>query len=120
MTYLCLVYFEPERMEGLSRSEKIALDRNSVAYDGELSRSGHYIVSHALQPVSSAKTVRVRRGKASQVDGPFAETKELLGGFILINAANMNEAVEIAAKIPMAEMGSIEVRPVMKIDPEAH
>ena len=120
MTYLCLVYFEPKRMEGLSRSEKVTLDRNSVAYDGELSRSGRYIVSHALQPVNTAKTVRVRRGKASQVDGPFAETKEHLGGFILINAANMNEAVEIAAKIPMAEMGSIEVRPVMKIEPEAH
>jgi hypothetical protein len=58
MTYLCLVYFEPERMEGLSHSEKVTLDRNSVAYDGDLSRSGHYIVSHALQPVSTAKTVR--------------------------------------------------------------
>jgi len=119
MTYLCLVYFEPERMEGLSHSEKVTLDRNSVAYDGDLSRSGHYIVSHALQPVSTGKTVRVRRGKVSQVDGPFAETREHLGGFILINAADMNEAVEIAAKIPMAEMGSIEVRPVMKIDPDA-
>ena len=120
MTYLCLVYFEPQRMQELTRTEKVALDRNSVAYDDELSRSGNYIVSHALQPVTTAKTVRVRRGKASQVDGPFAETKEHLGGFILINAENMNQAVEIAAKIPMAEMGSIEVRPVMKIEPEAH
>lgn len=120
MTFLCLVYFEPKRMEDLSHSERVTLDRDSVAYDGELGRSGHYIVSHALQPVRTAKTVRVRRGKVSQVDGPFAETKEHLGGFILINAANMNEAVEIAAKIPMAEMGSIEVRPVMKIDSDAH
>ena len=120
MTYLCLVYFEPKTMEGLSRSERTALDRDSVAYDGKLSRSGHYIVSHALQPVRTAKTVRVRRGKASQVDGPFAETKEHLGGFILINAANMDEALELAAKIPMAKMGSIEVRPVMKIYPDAH
>jgi hypothetical protein len=71
-------------------------------------------VSHALQPVSTAKTVRIRHGKASQVDGPFAETKEHLGGFILINAANMNDAVEIASKIPMAKLDSIEVRPVMK------
>ena len=120
MTYLCLVYFEPKTMEGLSRREKVTLDRDSVAYDGELGRSGHYIVSHALQPVSTAKTVRVRRGKASQVDGPFAETREHLGGFILINAANMNEAVALASKIPMAKMGSIEVRPVLKIDPDAH
>ena len=76
-------------------------------------------MSHALQPVSTAKTVRVRRGRASQVDGPFAETKEHLGGFILIKASNMNEALEVAAKIPMAKIGSIEVRPVMKIDPGA-
>ena len=119
MTYLCLVYFEPKTMEGLSRGERIALDRDSIAYDGELGRSGHYIVSHALQPVGTARTVRVRKGKASQIDGPFVETKEHLGGFILINAADMNEAVEIAGKIPMAKMGSIEVRPVMKIDPDA-
>src|SRR6516162_4772725 len=120
MTYLCLVYFEPKRMEGLSRSERVTLDRDSVAYDDELSRSGHYIVSHALQPVGTAKTVRVRRGKASQVDGPFAETKEHLGGCYMIMAAKTAEALEIASKIPMAKMGSIELPPVMKIYPDAH
>jgi len=120
MTYLCIVYFEPKTLEALSASEKSKLNRDSLAYDRELERSGHYIVANALQSVGTAKTVRVRRGKVSQTDGPFAETKEHLGGFILINAANMDEATEIAAKAPMATMGSIEVRPIMKIDPDAH
>ncbi len=118
MTYLCLVYFEPKALENLSPSEKAALDRNSLAYDQKLSRTGHFIVAQALQPVSAARTVRVRRGKVAQVDGPFAETKEHLGGFILINAANMDEAAELAANIPLAKLGSIEVRPIMTINPQ--
>ena len=118
MTYLCLVYFEPKALEDLSPGDKNALDRNSMAYDRELERSGNFIVAHALQPVRAAKTVRVRRGKVSQVDGPFAETKEHLGGFILINARDMDEATGIAAKIPLAKLGSIEVRPIMSIGPK--
>jgi len=114
MRYLCLVYFKPEALAALSPSEKATLDRDSMAYDRELSRSDHYVVAEALEPVRSARTVRVRRGKASAIDGPFAETKEHLGGFILIEAADMNEALEIAAGIPLAELGSIEVRPVMQ------
>ena len=116
MTYLCLVYFEPETLHKLSPSDKAELDRNSVAYDRELARSGHFITAHALQPVRAAKTVRVRGGEVTQFDGPFAETKEQLGGFILINAENMDEAIRIAAKIPLAKLGSIEVRPIMKIE----
>ncbi len=116
MRFVCLVYVQPGTLEALSPSEKASLDRDSVNYDKELGRSGHYIVSDALEPVSRARTVRVRRGKASVVDGPFAETKEQLGGFILVNAANMNEAVDIATKIPMAKHGTIEVRPVMTIE----
>jgi len=116
MTYLCLIYFEPSAMEALNKDEKKTLDRDSMAYDRELERSGHFIVANALQPVNTARTVRVRRGKISQTDGPFAETKEHLGGFILINAANMDEATEVASKIPMARIGTIEVRPIMKIE----
>ena len=115
MKFLCLVYFEPETLAALSPSEKAALDRDSMAYDDELRRSGHYIVSNALDPVRSARTIRVRRGKASATDGPFAETKEHLGGFILIEAADMNEALKIAEGIPLAKLGSIEVRPTMQI-----
>ncbi|MGD0117017.1 MAG: YciI family protein [Candidatus Binatus sp.] len=119
MKFLCLVYFEEGTLAALSPSEKVSLDRDSLAYDKELSRSGHYVVSDALASVRTARTVRVRRGKATTTDGPFAETKEHLGGFILINAANIDEAVELAAKIPMAQHGSIEVRPVITIGVES-
>ena len=115
MKFLCLVYFEPKDMAALSQSEKVKLDRDSMAYDKELDRNGHFIVANALAPINTARTVRVRHRKASATDGPFAETKEQLGGFILINAANMDEAVEIAAGIPLAKLGSIEVRPIMQI-----
>ena len=114
MRFLCMVYFEPETFAALSPSEKATVDRDSMAYDKELGKSGHYVVAEALEPVRTARTVRVRQGKASTTDGPFAETKEHLGGFILIEAADMNEALEIAAGIPLAKLGSIEVRPIMR------
>jgi hypothetical protein len=120
MKFMCLVYFEPDAMAALSPAEKSLLDRDSIAYDKELERRGNYIVSNALQSVSTARTIRVRRGKSSAVDGPFAETKEHLGGFIYVDAADMNQAVEIASGIPMAKYGSIEVRPVMKIGPDTN
>lgn len=115
MRYLCAVYLEPKTMESLTPAEGTTLDRDSIAYDEELRRSGHYIVSDALQRASTARTLRVRKGKLSVMDGPFAETKEQLGGFILIEARDMDEAVELASKIPMAQRGSIEVRPIMQI-----
>jgi hypothetical protein len=119
MKYLCLVYFEPATMAALSPSEGATLDRDSIAYDKDLARAGHYIVSDALKPTTSARTVRVRRGKTIKTDGPFAETKEVLGGFILINASSMDEAVDLAAKIPTAKHGAIEVRPIMQITANA-
>ena len=112
MRYLCLVYFEQKTLDALSESEGAALTRESLAYNEELRKDGHYIVSNALQPVSAATTIRVRSDKMSMTEGPFAETKEHLGGFILVEARDLNEAVQIAAKIPMARLGSIEVRPV--------
>jgi len=86
-----------------------------VRYDAEIRASGHCIASEALQPVSTATTVRVRGGKLSVTDGPFAETKEQLAGFYLVEARDLNEAIQIAAKIPPAEVGCIEVRPVRPI-----
>ena len=115
MRFLCLVCFEPQTLAGLSPTEKAALNRNSLAYNDELSRNNQYIAAEALEPVRSARTVRVRHGKTSVTDGPFAEAKEHVGGFILVEAANMNQALEIAAGIPLAKLGSIEVRPIMKI-----
>ncbi len=115
MRYLCAVYLELKNMEMLSLAEGTTLDRDSIAYDEELRGGGHYIASDALQLANTARTLRVRNGKLSVTDGPFAETKEQLGGFILIEARDMDEAVELASKIPMAKHGSIEVRPVMEI-----
>ena len=115
MKFLCLVYFKPETLDALSPSEKATLARDSMDYDDELSERNCYITSQALEPVRNARTVRVRRGKASVTDGPFAETKEVVGGFILIDAAGMDEALEIAAGIPLAKLGSIEVWPVMEM-----
>jgi hypothetical protein len=115
MKFLCAVFLEPNALQGLSPSELEKLNRDSVAYDGELARKGHYVASSALQP-STVKTVRHRHGKALVIDGPFAETKEVLGGFILIEARALDEAVRIAENIPVGRFGSIEVRPEMKID----
>jgi hypothetical protein len=110
-----LVYFEPETLAALSPDEKATLNRNSLAYNDELLGKSQYISAEALEPVDRARTVRVRRGKMSVTDGPFAETKEVVGGFILIEAAGMDEALEIAAGIPLAKLGGIEVRPILQI-----
>lgn len=92
MKYLCLVHFEAEVLAALSPSEDAALTRESLAYDVELERRGHLIVAHALQPISSATTIRVRDGKMSATDGPFAETKEMLGGFVLRRATSTRQS----------------------------
>jgi hypothetical protein len=115
MRYLCLVYAEPHIFERMSEEEKKTLDRDSLAYDRKLERSGHFIHAHALQSVEQAMTLRVRDNKMSSTDGPFAETKEHLGGFILIEALDMDEAMRVASGIPMAKYGSIEVRPIYTI-----
>jgi hypothetical protein len=111
MKYLCLVYVEPQAMVRLSAEERAALDRDSLRYDETLQARGHYVLAAALRSVATAKTVRNRDGAVSTTDGPFAETKEVLGGFIFIEARDMDEAVAIAGDIPMARYGSIEVRP---------
>jgi hypothetical protein len=116
MKYLCLIYFAQYVFDALSESDHAALTRESLEYDDQLRRQGHYIASSALQPVRAATTVRVRGDKISMTDGPFAETKEILGGFIFIGARDLNEALRIAGKIPMARLGSIEVRPVQNFD----
>ena len=115
MKYLCLVYAEPGFYGRLSPQEQAALDRDSLAYDRRLEASGHFIAASALQPVATASTIRVRGGKVMMTDGPFAETKEVLCGFIFIEAADMAEARKLAEGIPMARHGSIEVRPELDI-----
>ena len=103
-------------MKHLSAGELANLNRDSVDYDKALAKTGHYIASSALQPAQTAKTIRRRSGKAVVTDGPYAESKEVLGGFILIEARDMGEAVRVAEKIPVGKFASIEVRPEMKID----
>ena len=115
MKYLCLVYFEPGALAGLSPEEHAALDRESVAYDEELARRGHFIAASALQEAATATTIRRRTGKPLITDGPFAETKEVLGGFIFIEARDKDEAIEIASHIPVGRYASVEVRPELDI-----
>ncbi len=108
MKYLCLVYGEEDKLRQMD-------DDECMAYDASMRESAMCFASEALQPVRTAKTVRVRHGKISIVDGPFAETKEQLAGFYLVEAKDDAEAVAIAAKIPPAEVGCIEVRPVREL-----
>lgn len=115
MKYVCLVYFEPVIFDRMSEAEKKTLDRDSLAYDEGLQRSGKLIHAEALQSPKNAVTIRVRNSEVSSTDGPFAETREELGGFILVEAEDMDEAKRIASGIPLAKYGSIEVRPIYDI-----
>ena len=110
MKYLCLVYLEQQKLHAVA-------DRECLACGDGLRSSGVLIAAEPLHPVETATTVRVRNGKLSVTDGPFAETKEQLSGFYLIEARDLNEAIQVAAKIPPAREGSIEVRPVRELDP---
>lgn len=112
MKYLCLIYDEEKKLAGLSKSEFDALMGEYFAFTDAIRKSGHYLAGEDLKPVRTATTVRIRNGKVSTTDGPFAETKEQLGGFYLINAKDLDEAIQIASRIPSARLGSIEVRPV--------
>jgi hypothetical protein len=115
MKYLLMCCTEEKKLAALSKSECDALMDETQAYIEALRKNGHYIASERLQPVETATMVRVRNGKLSTTDGPFAETKEQFGGFWLIDARDLNEAIHVASKFPSARIGSIEVRPVMEL-----
>lgn len=108
MKYLCLVYMEERNLHAVP-------DRECVACGDTLRRSGQLLAAEALQPIETATTVRIRHGKMSVTDGPFAETKEQLAGFYLIEARDLNDAIQVAARIPPARAGSVEVRPVREL-----
>ncbi len=110
MKYACLVYLEASKLRAVADSECVA------SAEG-FQKSGIFLGGQALQSIDTAKTVRIRNGKVSITDGPFAETKELLAGFYLLEATDMDEATELASRIPPAREGSIEVRPVRELDP---
>jgi len=119
MKYLCMVIVDEEKLHALSESELQALDDESLAHDATLRQGGHLIAAQALQSVTTATTVRVRNGKVSLTDGPFAETNEQMGGFILIEANDLNEAIRLASQIPVIRYGAVEVRPVKELVPSS-
>ena len=116
MRYMCLIYDNEQTWAKMPKPEADAVMGEYFAFTEDIRNSGHYQAGEALQAVSTATTVRVRDGKLSTTDGPFAETKEYLGGFYLINARDLNEAIQIASRIPSARFGSVEVRPVVEFN----
>jgi hypothetical protein len=112
MKYLCMVFYDEKNLNALSAAELQTLDDESLAYDETLRKRGHLIAAQALESVQAATTVRVRNGKVSVTDGPFAETNEQIRGFILIEAHDLNEAIQLAAKMPPIRLGGVEVRPI--------
>ena len=115
MQYLCLVHLDGAKLAGLTPEEAKELDRASIEYDAELERAGHYVASAALQDPKTGAIVRPSGAEFSVTDGPFVEIKEHVGGFILIEARDLNEAISVAAKIPVAQFGAVEVRPTLSL-----
>ncbi|MBI2429608.1 MAG: YciI family protein [Ignavibacteriales bacterium] len=112
MKYICLAYEEESMLNALSKDEWDVLRKETLDYVDKLKNGGYLIAAEPLQSVNNAASVRVRNGKISVTDGPFAETKETLGGFFLIEAKDLNDAIKIASKWPSARLGTIEVRPI--------
>ena len=115
MRFMFMIYHDEREMDALPKDESQRLIDSALEYDEKIKQSGHYIVSNALQSSGTARTIRVRGGKVSTTDGPFAETKEQLGGFFLIEARDIEEACEVASRFPPARIGVIEVRPVREL-----
>ncbi len=112
MKYLCLIYHDENSWAALPDDEVEAMMTEFRAFGESIRKSGHFLAGHQLAPARAAATVRVRNGRMSATDGPYAETKEQLGGYYLIEAADLNDAMQIASRIPSARVGSVEVRPL--------
>ena len=113
MKYLCLIYENEQNWSHYTKNQGDSMMAEYGTFTEDIQKSGHMIGGEALQPTQTATTVRVRNGKVSTTDGPFAETKEQLGGYYLVEAKDLNDAIQVAARIPGAKTGSVEVRPVM-------
>ena len=116
MKYLCLIYSDESIFPTLAKSEEEKMMLEYRAFGESAKASGHLLAGHRLHNVDSATTIRVRNGKMSTTDGPFAETKEQLGGFYLIEAKDLNDAIQVAARIPAVRDGSVEVRPILEFN----
>jgi hypothetical protein len=112
MRYLVMIHLNEEQLGAMPKEEMDALIAAHLAYDETLQRSGHFVIAQALQNADASTIVRVRGGKVATTDGPFIETKEQLSGFYLIDAKDLNDAIQVAGKIPSAPLGSIEIRPI--------
>jgi hypothetical protein len=115
MKFLCIVYHSEKRLNAMSEAEQQALTDEALDYDETLRKTGHYVHSNALDLVDQAKTLRLKKGKVVVTDGPYVETKEQVGGYILIEAKDQKEAIVLASKIPPMRTGGIEVRPVLEL-----
>ena len=119
MKYLLLIYETEKSMTGLSEAEQGKIFQEYMDYTSRIHKNGNYIAGEALQPIATATTVRVKNGKTLATDGPFAETREQLAGFYMVEAKDLDEAIALAAGIPASRTGSIEVRPIMPTPPPA-
>ena len=117
MRFLCMVCYEQKALDNLSKAEFDALVAEALAYDEVLRDGGHYLCSGPLQSVETASTLRIKSGKVTAIDGPFTETKEHVGGFIVIEARDLDEAIRLASKVPPLRLGCIEVRPIRELEP---
>ena len=113
MQYICLIYGDEQSFQGMGDEDRNQVMADYMAFTESIGKSGNLVAGDALQPTTTATTVRVRNGETLVTDGPFAETKEQLGGYYVIDANDADEALAIAARIPGAQHGSIEVRPVV-------
>ena len=119
MKYLLLIYENEGNWAGLSEAEQGQIFQEYMTYTGDIHKSGNYLGGEALQPIATATSVRVRDDKTLSTDGPFAETREQLGGYYLVEAQDLDEAIALAARIPAARTGTVEVRPIMPTPPPA-
>ncbi|MDP4537781.1 YciI family protein [Alkalimonas collagenimarina] len=118
MNYLALVYYQEQQIDAMTEQEWHDLNQQCIRCVEGLSESGHFLAGQALQPTRQATTIRVRDGETLVTDGPFAETKEQLAGFYLLEARDLNEAIQLASKIPPAQLGSVEIRPIRQLPPK--
>ena len=116
MRYLCLIYLDEQRMAALPEAEMNALNERHLQYNEELLDRGQFIEAEALQPAASTTCVRIRKGKPTLTDGPFAETKEMVAGFYLIEARDLNDAVQVASRLPAAPLGTVAVHPCRDLE----
>jgi hypothetical protein len=115
MKYMCLIYYDEKNLDALSKKDFETLVDDALEYDEDLQQKGQSLARGALQSIQTATTIRIRDGKTSITDGPFVETKEQLGGIVVIEAADLNEAIQIASKLPPARLGGVEVRPIREL-----